>query len=82
MSDVYNLLRKSPDILVPSDRAIPRALTSGATIYEDDPKSGAGRAFATLAQHYLALTAADGGEAAYRTDSTPAPRRRLLRRGN
>jgi pilus assembly protein CpaE len=84
MSDVYNLLRKSPDILVPSDRSIPRALTSGSTIFEADPKSGAGRAFASLAQHYISLVAADAGQTAYRTDSgsTPAPRRRLLRRGN
>ena len=33
MSDVYSLLKKDPDILVPSDRAIPRALTVGETIY-------------------------------------------------
>ena len=88
MTDVYELLKKGPDVLVPSDRAIPRALTVGETIYEADPKSGAGTAYASLAQHYLNLTggvhvAADetthsGGAA----DGAPARRRRLLRRGN
>jgi pilus assembly protein CpaE len=85
MTDVYNLLRKSPDVLVPSDRSIPRALTSGETIFEAQPKSGAGRAFASLAELYLALVAADvGTESAYTTGGRPdgAPRRRLLRRGN
>ena len=59
MSDVYSLLKKDPDILVPSDRSIPRALTVGETIYEADPKSGAGRAYESLAQHYLKLARAD-----------------------
>ena len=42
MTDVYEPAKKDPDVLVPSDRAIPRALTVGETIYEADPKSGAG----------------------------------------
>jgi pilus assembly protein CpaE len=86
MSDVYELLRKGPDVLVPSDRAIPRALTVGETIYEADPKSGAGTAFATLAQHYLAMSngAAAANDATNSGGATavPARRRRLLRRGN
>jgi pilus assembly protein CpaE len=49
MKDVYALLRRGPDVLVPSDRSIPRALTSGLTIYEADRNSGAGQAFAALA---------------------------------
>ena len=86
MTDVYTLLRKSPDVLVPSDRSIPRALTVGETIYEADPKSGAGRAFSSLAQHYLDLSRAGGG--AMQDDLTLAAaqqaprRRRLMRRGN
>ena len=85
MSDVYSLLRKSPDVLVPSDRSIPRALTAGETIFEAEPKSGAGRAFAALAQHYLNLVRADE-HAIYDSSgagaSGGAPRRRLLRRGS
>jgi pilus assembly protein CpaE len=87
MTDVYELLKKGPDILVPSDRAIPRALTVGETIYEADPKSGAGIAYAALAQHYLKVTG--GGEVAAddatysggAANGAPARRRRLLRRG-
>ncbi len=87
MSDVYSLLKKDPDILVPSDRSIPRALTIGETIYEADPKSGAGRAYESLAQHYLKLARADGPAAGFDTAESEgaAPverRRRLLRRGN
>jgi pilus assembly protein CpaE len=85
MSDVYSLLKKDPDILVPSDRAIPRALTVGETIYEADPKSGAGRAYAALAQHYLTLTRAGEPAAGFDTaefDDAGPRRRRLLRRGN
>jgi pilus assembly protein CpaE len=79
MNDVRQLIGKPPDILVPSDRAIPRALTRGVTIIEDDPKSGAARAFAELAGRYLpdGTTAARPSE-----DSEESPRRRrmLLRR--
>jgi pilus assembly protein CpaE len=88
MSDVYSLLKKDPDVLVPSDRSIPRALTVGETIYEADPKSGAGRAYKTLAQYYLKLTRADEPAAGFDTaeleDAGPlgSRRRRLLRRGN
>jgi Flp pilus assembly CpaE family ATPase len=51
--DVRRVLGKVPDFLVPSDRAIPRAITGGQTILEADPRSGAARAFAELASHYL-----------------------------
>jgi len=51
--DVRQLLGKTPDVLVPSDRAIPKALTSGRTIVEADPGSGPAKAFASLAVRYL-----------------------------
>ena len=77
MTDVYELLKKDPDILVPSDRAIPRALTVGETIYEADPKSGAGIAYDSLAQHYLELTrAATSSPPTIATDSGGAADRR------
>jgi pilus assembly protein CpaE len=90
MSDVYALLKKDPDVLVPSDRSIPRALTLGETIYQSDPRSGAARAFESLAQHYVALMRADESSAGLATaasaESSLGPqrlrRRRLLRRGN
>jgi pilus assembly protein CpaE len=52
-SDVELLLGRAPDVLVPSDRAIPKAITAGKTIVEEEPKSGAGQAFLDLANHYL-----------------------------
>jgi pilus assembly protein CpaE len=51
--DVVQLLGKHPDVLVPSDRAIPRAITVGQAIVEADPKSGPARAFMALAARYL-----------------------------
>jgi len=51
--DVQELLGRAPDVLVPSDRAIPRAITSGRTIVEQEPKSGAAKAFTALADYYL-----------------------------
>ena len=87
-SDVYELLRKTPDVLVPSDRAIPRALTNGSTIYEADAKSGAGRAFAGLANRYLELTGARDLDASAEpmtlggaSNGGLVRKRRLLRRG-
>ena len=90
MKDVYALLRRGPDVLVPSDRSIPRALTSGLTIYEADRNSGAGQAFAALAKRYAARTAGGALAASDETTSTmtgesePSSRRRnrILRRGN
>jgi pilus assembly protein CpaE len=51
--DVQQILGRRADILVPSDRAVPRALTSGRTIVEADPKAGPAVAFTALANRYL-----------------------------
>lgn len=53
MADVEQLLGRRPDILVPSDRAIPRAVTEGRTIVEAEPRSGAAHAFTALAERYI-----------------------------
>jgi pilus assembly protein CpaE len=55
--DVEQLLGRAPDVLVGSDRAIPRALTSGEPITVAEPKSKAARSFAALAARYLAVPA-------------------------
>ena len=55
--DVEQLLGRAPDVLVGSDRAIPRALTSGEPIMVAEPKSKAARSFAALAARYLAVPA-------------------------
>lgn len=56
-SDVARLLGRRPDVLVPSDVAIPRAITHGRPIILAEPRSGAARAFAALADRYIAARA-------------------------
>jgi pilus assembly protein CpaE len=51
--DVQRLIGKPADVFVPSDRAVPRALTSGRAIVEADPKAGPAVAFTALANRYL-----------------------------
>jgi pilus assembly protein CpaE len=77
-SDVERLLGRRPDVLVPSERAIPRALTSGEPIVIAEPRSGAAKAFGALAQRY-----ADGGGSsrAAVSENGNGRRRVLLRRG-
>ena len=55
--DVEELLGRRPDVLVPSDRAIPRALTSGQPIVLAAPKSEAAKAFAQLARLFALANA-------------------------
>jgi pilus assembly protein CpaE len=52
MDDVERLLGRRPDLLVPSDRAIPRAITEGRTIVAAEPRSGAAQAFTSLARKF------------------------------
>ena len=56
-SDVEQLLGRAPDVLVGSDRAIPRALTSGEPIVVAQPRSKAALSYGLLAKRYLAATA-------------------------
>ncbi len=81
--DVELLLGRAPDVSVPSDRAIPKAITSGKTIVEAEPDSGAGQAFSDLANHYLRETEPALAAAASTTEqqaSTSARRFALRRR--
>jgi pilus assembly protein CpaE len=75
--DVERLLGRAPDVLVGSDRAIPRALTAGRPIVVSDPKSKAARAYTTLAERYLSVPALHPAAAAEESG-----RRRLLRRAS
>jgi pilus assembly protein CpaE len=50
MSDVERLLGRRPEVLIPSDRAIPTAITEGRTIVSADPQASAARAFTALAR--------------------------------
>ena len=71
-ADVERLLGRRPDVLVPSNRAIPMAITEGRTIVNAAPESEAARAFTSLAQVYLT-----GGKSPRLLPLQPAPRRRL-----
>ena len=51
--DVTTLLGRQPDVRIPSDRAIPRAITEGRTIVEMEPTSGAAQAYTALARSYI-----------------------------
>jgi Flp pilus assembly CpaE family ATPase len=77
-SDVERLLGRAPDVLVPSDRAIPRAITLGEPIVVAEPRSGAAKAFATLASRYVD---APGATSAPAPENGNGRRRALLRRG-
>jgi pilus assembly protein CpaE len=84
-SDVEELLGRAPDLMVGSDRAIPRALTGGQPIVVAEPKSKAARSYRSLAERYLSATAR-------RAEAEPAiagsasngggRRRRLLRKAS
>lgn len=83
LADVEHVLGRAPDVLVPSDRAIPRGITTGKTIVEVDPRSGPARAFTALADRYLHEVAAEKSlthAAADDTKHRPSRRRGLMRK--
>jgi Flp pilus assembly CpaE family ATPase len=73
-SDVERLLGRVPDVLVGSDRAIPRALTNGQPIVVAEPRSKAARSYAALAERYLVAT----GRPAAKADAPSGNERRRL----
>jgi pilus assembly protein CpaE len=77
-ADVEKLLGRKPDVLVPSDRAIPRAITDGNPIVVAEPRSNAAKAFNGLAHRYATAHAAVGAGAI--ANGTSDERRGLLRR--
>lgn len=62
-ADVERLLGRKPDVFVPSDRAIPRAITDGKTIVAAEPRSEAAQAFVALAGSYANGKNPDNGSA-------------------
>jgi pilus assembly protein CpaE len=50
--DVATIVGRAPDVLIPSDREIPRALNEGTPIVASKPGSGAARALRKLADRY------------------------------
>jgi len=76
-SDVEELLGRAPDVLVGSDRAIPRALTKGQPIVVAEPRSKAARSYTMLAERYLVATGRPAKAAAPNDNER---RRRSLRK--
>ena len=82
-ADVERLLGRRPDVLIPSDIAIPRAITHGRPIVVAEPRSGAAKAFATLADRYIAVrvpVAPAATRSITEAETAPRPRRSLRRR--
>lgn len=80
-SDVEQVLGRRPDVLVPSDRAIPRALTDGKPIVVAEPRSNAARAFTSLATRYRSATVAAVTNGTGPPQADPRRGLRLLRKG-
>jgi pilus assembly protein CpaE len=77
--DVTAILDREPDVLVPSQRDIPRTVTEGRPIVLAQPKSVAAKSFRTLAALYVSTPA----PSAETNGSAPVPqarRKALLRR--
>ena len=81
-ADVEQLLGRVPDVLVGSDRAIPRALTNGQPIVVAEPKSKAARSYTTLAERFLGAAVRPAGTTPALAAAAPINngRRRLLLR--
>jgi pilus assembly protein CpaE len=80
-SDVSNVLGRDPDIFIPSDREIPRAVNEGVPITLAKPSSETAAAFRQLASHYAPGGAVEHAAANNGTDAAHG-RRRLFGRKN
>jgi len=79
-SDVVAVLGREPDIYVPSDREIPRAVNEGVPIVLSRPDSEAAQAFGALADLLTAGESAEEAAATSQETEPAAPRRRLFGR--
>ena len=78
MDDVVAILGRAPDVLVPSQRDIPRTITEGTPIVEAQPRSSGAKAFRKLAAIYD--TAPVSASEADPVRTPEVRRRALLRR--
>jgi pilus assembly protein CpaE len=79
--DVASVLGRIPDIFVPSDREIPRAVNEGIPITLTKPASEAAASFRQLASFFVEGDVTDSSTSDNRQDAT-ASRRRLFGRKN
>jgi pilus assembly protein CpaE len=59
--DVAAIVGRAPNVLVPSDREIPKTLTDGVPIVLANERSGAAGAFRELAELYVGMSSMNGG---------------------
>jgi pilus assembly protein CpaE len=78
--DVVAVLGRHPDVFVPSDREVPRALNEAVPIVMAKPGSGVAKAFGRLSDGFSARAAAAANGAGKSDEATRAPARRLLGR--
>src|SRR5262249_54138818 len=71
--DVLAIVGRAPDVMVPSDREIPRSVNEGMPIVVSRERSEAAKAFRNLARSYETRAVEADGAAA------PAPKRALFR---
>jgi pilus assembly protein CpaE len=74
--DVTAIMGREPDILIPSDREIPRSVNEGTPIVASREKSEAAKSFRDLADRYSSKAAPKSKDAA----SAPTERRTLMSR--
>jgi pilus assembly protein CpaE len=78
--EAEEILGRAPDLLVPSDAQIPRAITDGEPIVLANERSLAARAFRSLADFYLQEQRPDPSANGDSPAHAPSKRMRLLRR--
>jgi pilus assembly protein CpaE len=75
-NDVSAIIGRDPDILIPSDREIPRSVNEGVAIVASRDRSDAAKAFRDLADRYTKPSADDASPEAAVTRTLLTRRRR------
>jgi len=75
-SDVSAIIGRNPDVLVPSDREIPRSVNEGTPIVASRERSDAAKAFQQLADMYTKKPAVEATQRAAESSRTLLARRR------
>jgi pilus assembly protein CpaE len=79
--DVKAVLGREPDVLVPSDRDVPRALNEAVPIVSAKSGSGVAKAFVRLAEFYSERRKAAAANGEVKLDGAPKAKRGFLSRG-
>jgi pilus assembly protein CpaE len=79
--DVEAIIGRAPDVLIPSDRQVPRSMTEGVPIVTSHANSEIGKAFRALAAIYMTIEAPESTEPE-ETQKKKKRRGLLLARGN